>query len=66
MGGKSTLLRSIALSVILAQIGCQVPAVSMQLSIVDKVFTRLGGTDDVLTGKSTFFCEMEETQHILT
>ena len=62
MGGKSTLLRSVAFSTILAHIGCLVPAKSMNLTLVDRIFTRLGGKDDVLTGRSTFFCEMEETK----
>ena len=66
MGGKSTFLRSIALAVMLAHIGTFVPSVSMTLSPVDRVFTRLGASDDIICGKSTFYCEMEETKTILT
>ena len=65
MGGKSTLLRSVALCAILAQIGCYVPAQSLVMTTVDRVFTRLGGQDSILQGKSTFYCEMEETHAIL-
>lgn len=66
MGGKSTFLRSIALAVMLAHIGTYVPADSMTLTPVDRIFTRLGANDDILSGKSTFYCEMEETKTILT
>ena len=65
MGGKSTLLRQTALAVILAQIGCYVPAESFELTPVDRVFTRIGASDRILEGKSTFFIEMEETKNIL-
>jgi len=65
MGGKSTLLRSTALAVIMAQIGSYVPAKSMILTPVDRIFTRLGGNDSLISGKSTFYCEMEETKTIL-
>lgn len=65
MGGKSTLLRQTCLGVILAQIGCYVPAQSCKLTPVDRVFTRIGASDRILEGKSTFFIEMEETVNIL-
>ena len=65
MGGKSTLLRQVCLAVILAQIGCPVPAESFVLTPVDKIFTRLGAEDHILQGKSTFWVEMEETKAIL-
>ena len=65
MGGKSTLLRQTCLAVILAQLGCYVPADSCTLTPVDRIFTRLGASDRILEGKSTFFVEMEETNNIL-
>jgi DNA mismatch repair protein MSH6 len=65
MGGKSTLLRQTCLAVILAQIGCYVPASKCVLTPVDRIFTRLGASDRILEGKSTFFVEMEETNNIL-
>ncbi|CDW72387.1 dna mismatch repair protein msh6 [Stylonychia lemnae] len=65
MGGKSTLLRQTCLGVILAQIGCYVPASKCKLTPVDRIFTRLGASDRILEGKSTFFVEMEETNTIL-
>jgi len=64
-GGKSTLLRQVALSVILAQIGCFVPASKMMLTLVDRVFTRIGANDSIMSGHSTFALEMEETSIIL-
>lgn len=64
-GGKSTLLRQVALSVILAQIGCFVPASQMTLTLVDRVFTRIGANDSIMSGHSTFALEMEETSIIL-
>jgi DNA mismatch repair protein MSH6 len=65
MGGKSTLLRQTCLAVILAQIGCFVPAERCLLTPVDRIFTRIGAFDNILEGKSTFFVEMEETKAIL-
>ena len=65
MGGKSTLLRQTCLAVILAQIGCYVPAKKCVLTPTDRIFTRLGASDRILEGKSTFFVEMEETNNIL-
>ena len=60
MGGKSTVLRKVGIAVILAQIGSYVPAESMILSPVDFIFTRLGASDSLIEGKSTFYLEMEE------
>jgi DNA mismatch repair protein MSH3 len=65
MGGKSTLLRSVALICIMAQIGCFVPAKSASLSIIDAIFCRMGASDQVLQGMSTFAVEMKETEEIL-
>lgn len=65
MGGKSTLLRMTSIAVIMAQIGCYVPAKTCRLSIVDRIFTRLGASDKLMDGKSTFFIEMEETLNIV-
>ena len=59
MGGKSTLMRQTGLLVILAQIGCQVPAEEMSLSPVDRVFTRLGASDNIFGGESTFLVELQ-------
>lgn len=66
MGGKSTLLRQTCIAVILAQIGCYVPAESLTLTPVDRIFTRLGASDRILEGKSTFYVEMEETRNIIS
>ncbi len=64
MGGKSTYLRQVALLSIMAQCGSFVPAQSAQLPILDAIFTRIGASDNVAAGKSTFLVEMEETAHI--
>ena len=61
MGGKSTYLKQVALIIIMAQMGSFVPARSAQLPIVDRIFTRIGASDRLSEGKSTFFVEMEET-----
>jgi DNA mismatch repair protein MutS len=65
MGGKSTYLRQVALAVILAQVGSFVPARSARLGIVDRVFTRIGASDNLARGRSTFMVEMTETAAIL-
>lgn len=64
--GKSTLMRTTGLAVILAQIGCYVPAQLAQLTPVDKIMTRLGANDNIMQGKSTFFVELSETKKILS
>ena len=65
MGGKSTYLRQAALVVILGQMGSFVPAQEAKLPIVDRIFTRVGASDDIFRGRSTFMVEMQETAHIL-
>ncbi len=65
MGGKSTYMRQAALIVIMAQMGCYVPAKSCKMPIFDKIFTRIGASDDILSGQSTFMVEMTEANHAL-
>jgi DNA mismatch repair protein MutS len=65
MAGKSTYMRQNALIVLLAQIGSWVPADYVKLGIVDKIFTRVGASDDLTLGQSTFMVEMVETSYIL-
>ena len=65
MAGKSALLRQTALITILAQIGCFVPADSARIGLVDKVFTRVGASDNISVGESTFMVEMNEASNIL-
>ena len=65
MAGKSTYLRQAALAVILAQAGCFVPATSLRLGLADRVFSRVGASDDLSRGRSTFMVEMVETAAIL-
>ena len=65
MGGKSTYLRMAALLVVMAQCGCFVPAERMRAGIVDRIFTRIGASDNVARGRSTFMVEMTETAAIL-
>ena len=65
MSGKSALLRQTALISLMAQMGCFVPATRAKLGLVDKVFTRVGASDNISTGESTFMVEMNETSSIL-
>lgn len=65
MAGKSTYLRQVALITIMAQIGSFVPAKKVEMGVVDKVFTRIGASDDLSRGQSTFMVEMSETANIL-
>lgn len=65
MGGKSTYMRQTALIVLLAHIGSFVPATACELSLIDRIFTRIGSSDDLAGGRSTFMVEMSETANIL-
>ncbi len=65
MAGKSVLVRQVALVVLLAQMGSFVPAASARIGLADRIFTRVGASDDIAWGRSTFLVEMSETAHIL-
>ena len=65
MGGKSTFMRQTALIVLLAHCGCYVPAASARIGTIDRIFTRIGASDDLAGGRSTFMVEMTETANIL-
>ena len=65
MAGKSTYMRQMAITVIMAQMGCFVPAKEAQLPIFDKIFTRIGASDDLVSGSSTFMIEMEEANYAI-
>lgn len=65
MSGKSTYMRQVALTAVLAQIGCFVPAEKAELPIFDQIFTRIGAADDLISGQSTFMVEMLEAKHAI-
>lgn len=66
MAGKSTYMRQMAITVIMAQIGCFVPAKEASLPIFDKIFTRIGASDDLVSGESTFMVEMTEANYAIS
>lgn len=66
MSGKSTYMRQVALTAIMAQIGCFVPATKAKLPIFDQIFTRIGAADDLISGQSTFMVEMLEAKNAIT
>ncbi|MDR1704602.1 MAG: DNA mismatch repair protein MutS [Clostridiales bacterium] len=66
MAGKSTYMRQVALIVLMAHVGSFVPAASADIAVTDKIFTRVGASDDLATGQSTFMVEMAEVSNILT
>ena len=65
MSGKSTYMRQLALTVIMAQMGCFIPAKSAELPVFDRIFTRIGASDDLIAGQSTFMVEMMEANQAL-
>lgn len=65
MAGKSTYIRQLAITVIMAQIGCFVPARSAKIPVIDAIFTRIGSSDDLVSGESTFMVEMNEANYAL-
>lgn len=65
MGGKSSLCRQTAIAIVMAQIGCFVNAKAMRITPVDRIFTRLGASDFIMSGQSTFFVELDETATVL-
>ena len=65
MAGKSTYMRQVALITLMAQMGCFVPASSAKIGVVDKIFTRVGASDDLSMGQSTFMVEMQEVSNIM-
>lgn len=65
MAGKSTYMRELAIIIVMAQVGCFVPATSCEMFIFDKIFTRIGASDDLVSGESTFMVEMKEANAAL-
>eukprot|EP00158_Paraphelidium_tribonemae_P008718 Partr_v1_DN28659_c1_g1_i1_m50553 putative Component of the post-replicative DNA mismatch repair system (MMR). Heterodimerizes with msh-2 to form MutS beta, which binds to DNA mismatches thereby initiating DNA repair. Msh-3 provides substrate-binding and substrate-specificity to the complex. When bound, the MutS beta heterodimer bends the DNA helix and shields approximately 20 base pairs. Acts mainly to repair insertion-deletion loops (IDLs) from 2 to 13 nucleotides in size, but can also repair b len=66
MGGKSTMLRQSCIVIVMAQLGCHVPASKCRMTIFDRIFTRIGANDNILAGQSTFMVELTETARILS
>ena len=66
MAGKSTYMRQLAITIIMAQIGCFVPASEATIKVFDAIYTRIGASDDLVSGESTFMVEMSEANHAIT